>query len=95
MQPDEVIMLSISLTVVVSLIATRRQYIRIPNVGFLIGSFVCFAISSIMTVAEAFFWSNLLNLFEHLGYCFSAILLVWWCIGTFLNKWATGGKEEK
>jgi hypothetical protein len=94
-QPDEIVMLSISVAVVISLIVTRKQLVRIPNIGLLIGSFVSFAISSIMTVAEGFFWGNVLNFLEHLGYWFSAILLAWWCIGIFLNGWDTGGKEEK
>lgn len=95
MERHEIIMLSISAAVVSMLILTRRQFVRIPNIALLIGSFVCFAFSSLLTVAEGFLLENILNFLEHTGYCLSAIFLALWCIGTFLKGWDTAGRQEK
>ena len=79
MTEDEVLMLIISAAVIVEIVATFGYLRRIPHPYLVLGSFACFVLGSLLTVAEGFVWTGSLNVLEHLSVMAGAILLALWC----------------
>lgn len=79
MTRDEVLMLIISCALIVEIVATFNYLRRIPHFHLLLSSFGALVLGSLLTVAEGFFWAEVLNVFEHLSLMVGAILLALWC----------------
>jgi hypothetical protein len=59
--------------------ASKQQLRKIPFFNLIFFSYIILIVSWLLTVLESFFWGNLLNLLEHLGYLSCSFLLAIWC----------------
>lgn len=77
-QENELIMLLLGLGVLIFLIANLSQLRRIPESTLLIASYVVLLFGWVLTVAEGFLLSRVINFMEHLCYAVSSVLLALW-----------------
>lgn len=77
-QENELIALLLSLGALIIGLYNYRRIREIEGTWLLGFAFVCFVLSTILTVLEGFFWEAGMNLLEHLFYLVSACLLVAW-----------------
>lgn len=77
---NEITMLVLGLSVLVLVVLNRHLFSRLPDWRLLLSAFICQLLAWICTVLEEFVWPTPLNLFEHLGYVISALLLTGWCV---------------
>lgn len=84
----EIVMFMLGLGVILFIVVRYRNIIGIPDRVFLIASFVVFTAAAFFSIIESFFLENVINIFEHLCYTVSAVLLLVWCVRTArLFKW--------
>lgn len=75
---NELITLLLSIPVLIFLLRRRRNFLAMPRIRILIGSFVLFLLARICTNAEGIALRSELNLLEHASYFIaSASLCVW------------------
>jgi len=87
-QQNEIVMLLLGIGVLVFIIGNRQQLKRLPFSSILITGFCILLAGWILTVLEGFFFKATLNLFEHLCYAASSILVATWSWKVF------GAKKE-
>ncbi len=83
---NEVAMLLLCTGVFIFIITKRREYKRIPYWKFILTSFYMFFAAVILTVAEGFIFSFLLNILEHLLYMSASLMMLIWCWMTFQRQ---------
>ena len=76
---NEVVMLLLGLGVLVFILANRSRLRRLPRWDILSLGFYVVLAGWVLTVAEGFFYENVLNYLEHISYACSAVLLALWC----------------
>lgn len=79
-QANELIMFIISCMVVFFVFLYRAKIKGIVHYRLLCFSFGFFFFSSLFTILEDFFLSELLNSLEHINYLFSSFFLFWWTL---------------
>jgi di/tricarboxylate transporter len=79
MSHDELIMLMVSVVVVIQIVTNFNFLKRLPRWPVLLCSFGMVAMSAFFTVAEGFFFPELLNVAEHLLFMGATVLLAVWC----------------
>jgi hypothetical protein len=87
---NEIIMLLLGIGVLIFILGNRLKLKRLPSSRILITGFCVLLVGWVMTVVEAYFWKDLLNLFEHICYTASSVLIATWSWKVFGRK-----KEER
>lgn len=64
----------------------RSEIGRLPSSQILFASFIILFVGWSLTVIEAFIWTNILNVLEHVCYSVSSILLATWSWFLFHKK---------
>ncbi len=82
-QENELIIFLLGAAVLIFLIVNRQSVINIPEHKILTTSFYVLSFAWAATIVEGFFLGDLLNLFEHLSYAASSVLLTVWCWKVF------------
>jgi hypothetical protein len=88
-QSNELVTLIVGLGGLWFVLAYREELARVPFSRLLLGAFGANLATWICTVAEGFFWGDLLNLLEHAASAVTAVLLALWCFKV------TGSTEER
>ena len=88
-EDNEIILLILGLGVMIFFGVHRKRMQDIPNRKYFFSAFAVLMAGWVLTVLEGLFWTDTLNLLEHLCYALSSILLTVWC-WTVLT-----GSEEK
>lgn len=78
-QENEIVMLLIGVGVLIFIVNNRVQFKRLPAWKILATAFYVLLGGWVLTVIEGFFWNELLNLFEHICYATSSVLVTAWC----------------
>jgi hypothetical protein len=79
LQENEIVMLLLGIGVFSFFILNKAQIRKITSWKILFGSY-CFLLSGwVLTVLEGFFLAYYLNLFEHICYAVSTVMVVVWC----------------
>jgi len=87
-QENEIVTLILAMGVFAFFAVRHVRIKEIPAWRTFLLAFVALTAGWALTVLEGFFWSNALNLLEHVCYALSSILLARWCWLAF-----AGGKE--
>jgi hypothetical protein len=82
-QENEIVMLLLGIGVLIFTVNNRLQFKRLPAWKILTTAFYVLLGGWVLTVMEGFFWNELLNLFEHICYATSSVLLAAWCWKVF------------
>ena len=77
---NEVTMLVLGISVLALVLINHRLFKRLPAWPLLMSSFAFQVGAWIFTVLEGVVWETGANVFEHVGYMISALLLAGWCI---------------
>jgi len=83
---NEIVMMFLGMGVFIFVLADHARLKLIPFSRILIASFSVLFMGWILTILEGFFRGSTLNLFEHLCYLGSSVLLLIWCWKTFSTK---------
>ena len=83
-QENEIVMLLLGVGVLIFTINKRVLFKRLPAWKILTAAFYVLFWGWMLTVLEDFFWHELLNLFEHICYATSSVLMVVWCWKVFV-----------
>ena len=76
---NEVVMLALGIGVCFLILSYRRHLKRIPRWSSFLTAYLLLMVAFVMTIAEGFLWSGVLNIIEHVCYAVSAILMAFWC----------------
>lgn len=79
----ELVTLLTGIAVLVFMYLRRKELEYIPNTAILLLSFTLLVAGWFFTVLEGFLLPDLLNLFEHICYALSSVLLAVWSWKTF------------
>lgn len=82
-QENEIVMLLIGVGVLIFIINNRVQFKRLPKWKIITTAFYVLFGGWVLTVIEGFFWNELFNLFEHICYAASSVLVAAWCWKVF------------
>ncbi|BCS88086.1 hypothetical protein [Pseudodesulfovibrio sediminis] len=77
-QANEILTAFFGLPVVLFLFIYRDKFKVIPRVHLLVTGYFLLYIGLLVTIAEGFFWSDFMNVLEHLLYCVSTLFLTCW-----------------
>jgi len=91
MQTNEIVTLILAMAVWAFLIISRDKIRKLPNWKTFIASFAALSTGWVATLAEGWFWYEVLNLIEHICFAVSTILLAVWCWRIFTR---TGEEVE-
>ncbi len=89
-QNNELILLILGLGVLIFFSVLRRRMQDIPKPGCFFSAFAVLAAGWLLTVLEGLFWTDWLNLLEHVCYALSSILLTIWCWTVLAGRGAKG-----
>jgi hypothetical protein len=89
-QENEIIMLLLGIGVLIFILGNRLKLKRLPSSSILITGFCALFVGWVMTVLESHLWKDLLNLFEHICYAASSVLVATWSWKVFVRR-----KEER
>ena len=78
--------LVLAVAVLVFYLWNRPRLHELPAFGILLATLFSLLVGLVMTLVEGFFWQEILNLLEHVGYAVSALLLTLWCWLVFGNR---------
>jgi hypothetical protein len=84
-QDKELIMLILGIFALILTLIYKTEIKRIFGWRNLVSAFYLLLVAWFFTVAEAFLWTNYLNLAEHLFYTASALVLAVWCFRVALS----------
>ena len=87
---NEIILLILGLGVLIFFSVLRKRIRDIPKPGYFFSAFVVLTAGWLLTVLEGLFWSDWLNLLEHVCYALSSILLTVWCWVVLTGREAKG-----
>jgi hypothetical protein len=82
-QENEIVMLLLGVGVLIFTVKNHVHFKRLPACKILTTAFYVLFGGWVLTVIEGFFWNELLNLFEHICYCASSVLVAAWCWKVF------------
>jgi hypothetical protein len=82
-QENEIVMLLLGVGVLIFTVNNRVRFKRLPEWKILTTAFYVLFGGWVLTVIEGFFWNALFNLFEHICYATSAVLMATWCWKVF------------
>jgi uncharacterized membrane protein len=85
-QGNEIIMLLLGIGVLIFILGNRPKLKRLPSSSILIAGFIVLFVGWVMTVLEGFYWKELLNLFEHICYAISSVLIAAWSWKVFERR---------
>ena len=89
-QNNELILLILGLGVLIFFSVLRNRMQDIPKPGCFYSAFAVLTAGWLLTVLEGLFWTDLLNLLEHVCYALSSILLAVWCWTVLNGRGAKG-----
>lgn len=76
---NEVVMLLLCFGVFIFILKNLQEFKKIPSFGVILSGFFLFFGGVVLTVAETFFWTDVLNFIEHLLYLCSSVMVFIWC----------------
>ena len=76
-QENEIIMLLLGIGVLIFILGNRLKLKRLPSSSILITGFCVLFVGWVMTVLESYPWKDFLNLFEHICYAASSMLVAY------------------
>jgi hypothetical protein len=83
---NEVIMLFLNLIAFIFILSYNNEIKQVNAYKILYASFLFFLFASICTNLESFFWGETLNVFEHLSYAISVVLMSVWSYKFLLSN---------
>jgi len=78
-QENEVVMLLLGVIVLIFMLGNRPPLKRLPAWSVLLAAFCTLVGGWTLTVLEGFFWTQWLNLAEHVCYAANSVLVAVWC----------------
>jgi Na+/H+-dicarboxylate symporter len=85
-QQNEIIMLLLGIGCMMFILTNKQKVKRIPVAKTLIAAFYMLLAGYVLTILEGLFWTEILNVLEHICYSASAILMAVWCWKIFAYK---------
>ena len=85
-QSSEVIALLLSVGALAFILQQRKTLAELPGRRVLLMSYFVLLAGRILTIMEGFFLPDLLNIFEHVCYAVSSVLLAIWCASFFCTR---------
>ena len=85
-QENEIVTLILALGVLTFFAVNRVRIKELPCWRTFVLAFTVLTAGWVLTLLEGFFWHDTLNLFEHLCYTVSSILLARWCWRLFGDR---------
>jgi hypothetical protein len=86
-QQNEIITFLIAIVAWIFIIIYYQKLKTLPSLNILLSSLLLLTAGWILTILEGFFWKESLNLFEHISYSVSAVVITLWC-------WIISKKKE-
>ena len=79
-------MLLLGLGGLVFILLNYQKVKLIPGANTLVAGFYVLLGGYVLTIAEGFYWKDLLNIIEHICYAVSSVLVAIWCRKVFSNQ---------